>query len=202
MGNGVQMQQQRVPIGTFTGSDGRQINVQITQEWWRPIDQIVKAINGVLPVANGGTGTTTPSLIAGPNISISGVWPNQTISGSGGGAGAVTSVGLSAPSFLKVSNSPITDSGTLALSYSGTALPVANGGTGTATPNIVAGSNITVTGTWPNQTVAVSSGGGIGFTFSTTAPSTPNVGDEWVDANSGILYVWVNDGTSTQWVEF
>jgi len=38
-------------------------------------------------------------------------------------------------------------------------LPVANGGTGTATPSIVAGSNVTVTGTWPNQTIAASSGG-------------------------------------------
>jgi hypothetical protein len=38
-------------------------------------------------------------------------------------------------------------------------LPVANGGTGTATPSIVAGTNVTVTGTWPNQTIAASSGG-------------------------------------------
>jgi hypothetical protein len=44
--------------------------------------------------------------------------------------GTVTSVGLSAPGFLTVSGSPVTTSGTLALSYSGTALPVANGGTG------------------------------------------------------------------------
>ena len=36
-------------------------------------------------------------------------------------------------------------------------LPVANGGTATATPSIVAGTNITVTGTWPNQTIAASS---------------------------------------------
>jgi hypothetical protein len=39
-------------------------------------------------------------------------------------------------------------------------LPVANGGTGTATPSIVAGTNVTVTGTWPNQTIAASGGGG------------------------------------------
>jgi hypothetical protein len=32
-------------------------------------------------------------------------------------------------------------------------LPVANGGTGTATPALVQGSNITITGSWPNQTV-------------------------------------------------
>ena len=45
-------------------------------------------------------------------------------------SGSVTSVGLSAPALFTVSGSPITSSGTLALTYSGTALPVANGGTG------------------------------------------------------------------------
>jgi hypothetical protein len=54
----------------------------------------------------------------------------QVVTPGGIGAGSVTSVGLSAPSFLSVSGSPVTSSGTLALSYSGTALPIANGGTG------------------------------------------------------------------------
>lgn len=47
--------------------------------------------------------------------------------------GTVTSVAASVPSFLSVSGSPITNSGTLAISYSGTALPIANGGTGETT---------------------------------------------------------------------
>ena len=33
-------------------------------------------------------------------------------------------------------------------------LPVASGGTGTDTPGLVAGSNIAISGTWPNQTIA------------------------------------------------
>lgn len=45
----------------------------------------------------------------------------------------VSSVAVSVPSFLSVSGSPITTSGTIAISYSGTALPVANGGTGATT---------------------------------------------------------------------
>lgn len=49
---------------------------------------------------------------------------------AGLGSGTVTSVAASVPSFLSISGSPITTSGTLAISYSGTALPVANGGTG------------------------------------------------------------------------
>lgn len=47
-----------------------------------------------------------------------------------GTTGTVSSVAMSVPAFLQVSGSPITSSGTLAVTYSGTALPTANGGTG------------------------------------------------------------------------
>ena len=77
--------------------------------------------------------------------------------GGGGGSGTVTSVALSGGTTgLTVTGSPITTAGTITLA--GT-LAVANGGTGTATPSIVAGTNITVTGSWPNQTIAASGGG-------------------------------------------
>jgi len=46
------------------------------------------------------------------------------------GAGTVTSVAASVPAFLSIAGSPITGSGTLAITLSGSALPVANGGTG------------------------------------------------------------------------
>ena len=55
-----------------------------------------------------------------------------TINATGTG-GTVTSVAASVPSFLSISGSPITTSGTLAITLSGTALPVANGGTGSTT---------------------------------------------------------------------
>jgi len=60
----------------------------------------------------------------------------RTDIGAGTGNGTVTSVGLSLPntnSIFALSGSPITTSGTLALTYSGTALPIANGGTGATT---------------------------------------------------------------------
>lgn len=44
--------------------------------------------SGLLAIARGGTGTATPSLIAGSNITIAGAWPNQTVSSSGGGGGS------------------------------------------------------------------------------------------------------------------
>lgn len=52
------------------------------------------------------------------------------LASSSGATGTVSSVAMTVPSFLSVSGSPITTSGTLAVTLSGTALPVANGGTG------------------------------------------------------------------------
>jgi len=115
-------------------------------------------LSGVLNVNNGGTGTATPALVAGTNVTITGTWPNQTINSSNPG-GTVTSVAATVPSFLSISGSPITTSGTLAIGYSGTALPVTNGGTGSTNPSLVAGTNVTITGTWPNQTINASSSG-------------------------------------------
>jgi hypothetical protein len=67
----------------------------------------------------------------------------------------VTSVAATVPAFLSISGSPITTSGTLAIGYSGTALPVANGGTGA----------VTLTGyVYGNGTAAM--------TASTTIPTT------------------------------
>ena len=47
-------------------------------------------VSGILPVANGGTATATPSLVAGSNITVTGAWPNQTIAAAGGGGGGIT----------------------------------------------------------------------------------------------------------------
>jgi hypothetical protein len=87
------------------------------------------SFSGLLDVANGGTGTATPALVAGTNVTITGTWPNQTVNSTG----TVTSVAASVPAFLSITGSPITTSGTLAITYSGTALPIANGGTGQTT---------------------------------------------------------------------
>jgi hypothetical protein len=80
---------------------------------------LTTGVTGILPVANGGTGTDIPGLVAGTHVTITGTWPNQTISatggggGGGGGDGTVTSVGLSLPSQFTVTGSPVTTAGTL-----------------------------------------------------------------------------------------
>jgi hypothetical protein len=49
-------------------------------------------VTGIVAVANGGTGTATPSLVAGTNVTITGTFPNQTINSSGGGGGGAGGV--------------------------------------------------------------------------------------------------------------
>lgn len=39
------------------------------------------------------------------------------------------------------------------------------------------------------------------FSYSTTAPSLPEAGDKWVNANTGIEYTYINDGDTSQWVD-
>jgi hypothetical protein len=69
------------------GAGGTPSGLTLTNATGLPL---ATGVTGILPVANGGTGTTTPGLVAGANISISGTWPNQTISASA--EGAVTAV--------------------------------------------------------------------------------------------------------------
>lgn len=77
--------------------------------------------------------------------------------GSGGGVSGVTAVTASAP---------LASSGGATPNISVTGiLPIANGGTGTASPSLVAGTNVTITGSFPNQTIN-STGGGGGSAFS------------------------------------
>jgi len=38
------------------------------------------------------------------------------------------------------------------------------------------------------------------FYFTDTPPSSPQVGDRWVHSETGVLYTYIDDGNSTQWV--
>jgi hypothetical protein len=134
-------------ILTYDGGNGYWKNTDLTAGTGISVS---KSVNGVLTVTNtspssGGTVTsvtgTAPVVSSGGNTPAISM-PAATTSVSGyltstdwntfnsKGSGSVTSVSATVPSFLSVSGSPITTSGTLALTYSGTALPLANGGTG------------------------------------------------------------------------
>jgi hypothetical protein len=78
------------------------------------------------------------------------------------------------------------------------------------TLTISAGNNISISACTTTKTITINStasgggGGGSGtFTYDTTPPASGNTaGDRWVDSNDGTLYTYVNDGDSSQWVDF
>ncbi len=120
----------------------------------------------------------------------------------GGGAGTVTSVALTVPSFLSVSGSPITSSGTLAVSLSGTALPIANGGTAATTaaaaynnlsPMTTTGDMEYESGTNTASRLAIGSTGQV-LTVSGGVPTWQTSGG---GGSSSVMSGWFNKNTNT-----
>jgi hypothetical protein len=70
------------------------------------------------------------------------------------------------------------------------------------TPGLVKiGSGLTIT----NGVISATGGGGGGgggssLTYSSSVPDSPSSGDRWMNADTGIEFVYINDGTSSQWV--
>ena len=95
-------------------------------------------IDGILPAANGGTGVTT-STGSGNNVLST--------------SPTLVTPALGTPSSVNLANGTALP---LTTGVTGT-LPIANGGTGSTTAAIVAGTGISVSGTFPNQTVTNSS---------------------------------------------
>jgi len=80
---------------------------------------LTTGVTGILPVANGGTATATPSLVQGTGVTITGTWPNQTIAATGSG-GTVTAVSVaSANGFAGTSSGGTTPALTLSTSITG-----------------------------------------------------------------------------------
>ena len=53
---------------------------------------------------------------------------------------------------------------------------------------------------WDGSAWQVAGGGG-SIEISATAPASPSSGDLWWDSDDGKLYIYYNDGTSSQWVD-
>lgn len=168
-------------------------------------------VTGIVAVANGGTGTSIPSLVAGTNVTISGTWPNQTINSTGGGGGSGTVTNIATGPGL--SGGPITTTGTidLAAAYGDTVNPYAsktanfvlaapNGATGVPTFRALVAADVptlnqNTTGTAANVsgTVAIANGG----TGQTTANAAFNALAPSQASQSGKYLT--TDGTNTSW---
>jgi hypothetical protein len=114
-------------------------------------------ISGVLAITSGGTGTATPGLVAGNDITITGSWPDNTIA-------VKTQSGVTAGSYTNTN---------LTVDAQGIITAVANGSSGVTSLNtetgavtIVAGSGVTVTPSGSNITIAATGGasGGLNVT--------------------------------------
>jgi hypothetical protein len=92
---------------------------------------------------------------------------------------------------------------------SGNVVTQLNGLTGGVT--LAAGSNVTLTPV--GNTITISSaggsggggggGGGLTYYYQTTTPTDPGItlGQRWMDSDTGIEFVYINDGNSSQWIQ-
>lgn len=110
--------------GNNTGISDVSLDLTVT-EATAMLNNFTPTLKGLTPLSGGGTVNF---------LRADGTW-------SPAGTGSVTSVSMTVPTFLSIAGSPVTTTGTLAVTLSGTALPVLNGGTGVTT-STGSGSNV------------------------------------------------------------
>ena len=143
---------------------------------------LTTGVTGILPVANGGTATATPSLVQGTGVTITGTWPNQTIAATGSG-GTVTAVSVaSANGFAGTSSGGTTPALTLSTSITGvlkgdgTAISAATAGTDYVAPGTATTFTATQTfsGTSSAQAIVLNDAAEVATVSATAATGTIN----------------------------
>jgi hypothetical protein len=139
-------------------------------------------------------GTNYVGLKAGDSIASNVIWTLPTADGTSGQFMSTNASGT----LSWTSNAP---TATAATNLSG-------GGAGQVPYNTASGAtSFLAAGTSgfflkSNNTSAPSWASAVTFTSAATAPTSPIVGDTWLDTTSGILYRYFYDGDTYQWVQF
>jgi len=150
---------------------------------------LTSQVTGTLPILNGGTGVTTSTgsgnvvLSASPTLSGTPLAPtaatntNTTqIATTAFVQNQIGAIASGVTSFSAGTTGLTPSTGTTGAVTLGGILDVDNGGTGTATPALVAGTNVTITGTWPNQTINSTNPGGTVTAVTASSPITSSGG--------------------------
>lgn len=143
-------------------------------------------------------------LIPGTNITIvyddptNKITINSTASGGGGTGDVVGPAGATADDiavFNGTTGKIIKDGGKKVsdIAVPATAVPLVESGSGTVGTSVkyAREDHVHPTG---------GGGGGTSVTISDTPPGSPTAGSMWWESDTGILYIYYNDGTSSQWV--
>ncbi len=118
-------------------------------------------------------------------VSATGLWTPAAAA-----AGGVTSVAMTVPAFLSIAGSPVTTTGTLAVTLSGTALPIANGGTARTTRPTVKIASCVVDG------FGAAPSTGVVFGCDVEIPANCTVTGWYITSRTSgsiVLDVWVDD---------
>ena len=180
---------------TTTGSST--IEAQTNDYWSLP------SYTGTGLVQNGNAATGTSAGVSNANLGIL-----RFQNGSAGliytNGGAPLVFGTTSTERMRISSAGnVTITVNTASTTTTTGALVVAGGVGVA-GQITVGNIVTTSGVYWANGAAYSSGsggGGITYTASATAPVSPSAGNFWYDTSTDIKYQYINDGSSSYWVD-
>ena len=159
-------------------------------------------VTGTLPVANGGTGTATPSIVAGTNVTVTGTWPNQTIASTASGTGDVVGPASSTDNafarFDSTTGKLLQNSTGATLSDTGAAVFT---GALDVLGNSTAGSNLKLYEDTDNGTnyVSFKAPDTIAANVTWTLPAADGTSAQVLSTNGSGTLSWATAGGSSQW---